>query len=160
MAELRNDSGALRFGLALAARAQGTGLPEPGAGASLLAAAGLEYLDRRDGDWWPLARLPVLYLPADAVEGLKGQLLAFLAGATPGFAWRPGEGAALGLQLGAVPGGAVVEVGLDLGGFLAESAGVAPRTGGELALFRFRSEQPALVLFADQLGQELGTLGP
>jgi hypothetical protein len=157
MAELRNDSGALRLGLELVA-AEGPESPGGPAGARLLASAGLEYLDRRDGEWWPIVRLPVLHLPAEAVDRLARDLAALVAGASAGFAWRAEEASAVGLQLGAVPGGAIVEVGIDLGAFLAETAGVPRRAEAELALFRFRAAQPALVVFSDALGRELGAL--
>lgn len=161
MAELRNDSGALRFAVELVSR---EGPPEvlpraEGAGqGSILATAGLEYLDRRDGEWWPLVRLPVLHLPAQAVRQLASQLSQFLRGGSPGFAWRSGDDAAAGLQFGASPGGAVVEVGLDLGAFLSESAGVPQRPDAELALFRFPATQAELVRFSDALSRELEAL--
>ena len=100
MAELQNDSGALRFALTLVAReAPSTGGPpgEEGPPGRLLAAAGLEYLDRRDGEWWPLLRLPPLHLPGAAVEGLLANLEATVAGGA-GFAWRPGAEAAFAVQ--------------------------------------------------------------
>jgi hypothetical protein len=130
----------------------------PGTEGSLLATAGLEYLDRRDGEWWPFVRLPVLHLPVPAVERLAAQLAEFLRGATPGFAWRPGDDAVAGLQVGAAPGGAIAEVGLDLGAFLAESAGAPRRPDTELALVRFRCAQADLVRFSDALSRELEAL--
>ncbi len=160
MAELRNDSGALRFAVELVGREAppDTGASaggQPGASGRILATAGLEYLDRRDGEWWPLVRLPVLYFPPAAVEGLIAQLAEVLRGTSAGFAWRPAEGAPAGLQIGAAPGGAVAEVGLDLGAFLAEFAGAPSRPDTELALFRFRCAQADLVRFSDALGREL-----
>jgi hypothetical protein len=159
MAELRNDSGALRLGLELVDRERAP--PETGgepASGRLLASARLEYLDRRDTEWWPLVRLPPLYLSAAAVERLVVDLSRLVAGGAAGFAWRSEEDAALALQLGVVPGGAIVEVGLDLGAFLADAAGVPRRAEAELALFRFRAAQPDLVVFSDALGRELGAL--
>jgi hypothetical protein len=162
MAELRNDSGALRFTVELVSRENPPrSLPGPGAAggdASILATAGLEYLDRRDGEWWPFVRLPVLHLPLPAVEGLASQLAELLRGATSGFAWRPADDAPAGLQVGAAPGGAVAEVGFDLGAFLEESAGVPRRPDAELALFRFRCAQADLVRFSDALTRELEAL--
>lgn len=164
MAELRNDSGALRFAVELVGReappdagASSSG-GEPAPGGRVLATAGLEYLDRRDGEWWPLVRLPVLYLSPAAVEGLIAQLAGVLRGTSAGFAWRPADGAPAGLQVGAAPGGAVAEVGLDLGVFLAEFAGAPSRPDTELALFRFRCAQADLVRFSDALGRELEAL--
>jgi hypothetical protein len=156
MAELRNDAGVLRFALEIAGR----GTPPPGdtgppGGGRLLAAAGLEYLDRRDGEWWPLLRLPVLYLSQGSARRLLEEAGALLRGTSPGFAWQPDDDPAVGLQLGPAPGGAVVEVGLDLGAFLAEVAGAPRRPEAELALVRFRAAQADLVRFAEALGREL-----
>ncbi len=163
MAELRNDTGALRFAVELLSRGAPPAEP-PGAGAageprgSLLARAGMEYLDRRDGEWWPLVRLPVLHLPAAAPDGLAAGLSEFLRGGSHGFSWRPGDEAPVGLQIGATPGGAIVEVGLDLAVLLADAAGVARRPNAELALFRYRAAQGDLVRFADALARELEAL--
>ncbi len=150
MAELRNDSGALRVALALVAREHG--------GERVLATVGVESLDRRDGEWWPLVRLPPLHLSAAALRALTGDRARLVRGATDGFAWSPAEGASFGLQLGAISGGAQLELGLDLGGFLADTAGVPPRADAELVLFRWRVLQQDLVLFADALGRELEAL--
>jgi hypothetical protein len=161
MAELVNDGGSLRFVLALAARETASLSPAATAGAPLrlLAGGGVEYLDHRDGEWWPILRLSALYVSAQAVEQLAQDLRALLAGSAPGFAWRPDEDAALGLQAGGEPGGAVVEVGLDVSRFLADVAGAPLRAGSELALFRFRATQDALVRFAGALVTELAELG-
>jgi hypothetical protein len=162
MAELRNDSGALRFVLELVAREGGApaGAAEaPAPAARLLAACGLDYLDQRDREWWPLLRLPPGYLPEAAVGRLQEELSRLLSGAAEGFAWRAAEAAPFGLQLSASPGGGVAEVGLDLGAFLADAGGVPWRLGAELALVRFQVAQAELVRFADALGRELETLG-
>ncbi len=150
MAELRNDNGALRVALALVAREQG--------GERVLATVAVESLDRRDGEWWPLVRLPPLHVSAGALRALSGDLRRLVRGAKPGFAWSPAEGSSFGLQLSATAGGAQLEVGLDLGGFLADTAGVPPRADSELVLFRWRVLQQDLVLFADALGRELEAL--
>lgn len=162
MAELRNDSGALRFAVELVSLESP---PSPVAGGAadggeqlVLGAAGLEYLDRRDGEWWPFVRLPVVHLPVRAIEALAARLGEFLRGGSAGFAWRPGDDAPAGLQLSSSPGGAVVEVGLDLGAFLAELAGAPRRPDAELALFRFRCVQADLVRFSDALARELGAI--
>jgi hypothetical protein len=154
MAELANDSGALRFALAVVALAAPTDV----GGAHVLATAGLEHLDRRDGEWWPLVRLPPLRLPVAALDALQAHLADLLRGGE-GFAWRPGEGAAVALQVGAAPGGAVVEVGLDLGALLADVAGAPHRPDAELALFRFQVRQAELVRFSDVLARELAEAG-
>jgi len=161
MAELRNDRGALRCALTLAGRASPSGPPVGGAGAPLellLASAAVEYLDARDGEWWPLVRLPPLRVAAAQVDELLAGTAALLRGEGDGFAWRAGEDAPLALQLGAAPGGAVVEVGLDLSGFLADAAGGGGAPGGELALFRFRAAQADLVRFSGALAGELGAI--
>ena len=163
MAELRNDSGALRFAVELVGQAPSRPMLAPEAidaanGRQVLASAGLEVLDRRDGEWWPIVRLPALRLSLDAVERLASGMAELVRGSAPGLAWRPEDDAAVGLQIGAEPGGAVVEVGLDLGVFLAESAGVPRRPGAELALFRFRATQADLVRFSDALARDLEAL--
>jgi hypothetical protein len=153
MAELRNDSGALRLALVLVAREAGSAVAE-----RLLVTAALEYLDQRDGEWWPLVRLPPLHLPVVAVERLLTDQADLLRGVSAGFSWRPGADASLGLQVGVVQGGAVLEIGLDLGAFLADVAGVPLRAEEELALFRFRALQQDLVKFSEALGRELEAL--
>lgn len=165
MAELRNDSGALRLAVELVSRdpatapGAGPGGASPGAPAGrLLATAALEYLDRRDGEWWPLVRLPPARFAEAAAARLLDELGRLLQGASGGFAWRPGEEAGFAIQLGADEGGAVLEVGLDLGAFLADAAGVAWRPEAELALFRFRAAQADLVRFSDALSRELEAL--
>jgi hypothetical protein len=124
----------------------------------VLATAALEYLDRRDGEWWPLVRLPPIWIDPEGVGALVGGLRDVLQGVAPGFAWQSSEAASLGVQLGAAPPGAVVEVGLDLGPLLAESSGLAPGAGGELALFRFAATSAALVRFAGRLEAQLAEL--
>lgn len=161
MAELRNDRGALRCALTLAGRASPAGPPAGGMAEpalELLATAAVEYLDARDGEWWPLVRLPPLRLAAAQVDELLAGAAALLRGEGEGFAWRAGDGAPLALQLGAAPGGAVIEIGLDLSAFLADAAGVSGAPGSELALFRFRAAQADLVRFSDALAEELGAV--
>jgi len=145
MAELVNDAGTLRFALVQA------GEDEQG---QVLGAAGLEYLDRRDGGWWPLLRLPVVRLPRASLEELQHEIASLLSGTKPGFSWRPGEGDPVALQFGAASGGAIVEVGLDVGVFLEEATGVPKRPEAELALFRFHALVPSLVLFSQGLRSE------
>jgi hypothetical protein len=155
MAELVNDAAALRFVLDVAAREAGT----DAAHGRLLVGGGVEYLDARDREWWPMLRLPPAYIPPGAVESLVSGVREVLQGATPGFAWRPTPDAAIALQLGTVPGGFVVEVGLDVGAFLGDVAGVPRRLDAELALFRFHASTEAIVRFADALAREVAGLG-
>jgi len=168
MAELPNDAGTLRLRVELVDREAPVRGPVPvvtedgrAPSGRLLGAAGVEYYDPRDGEWWPVVRLPALYLAAESFASLDGQFRDLLAGAIPGFAWQSGEDGALGLQLGpAEPpgGGLVVEVGIDLAAFLAEVGQVPARPGAELALFRFATTRPAAVAFADALRREGGRL--
>ncbi len=165
MADLESDNRSLRMRLAVAGREAPVRGPVAVAGPAgppagrLLARASLDYLDRRDGERWPFVTLPVLHLAPEAARALVDGLADLCRGAAPGFAWRSGEGGALGLQVG-VPAGAapealLVEVGFDLSGFLAETAGAQPRQGLELALFRFPATRAALVSFAADLRAEV-----
>lgn len=169
MADLVSDSGALRFRLRLVDReATPRGPVPPAAGVGrapagrLLAAASLDYLDRHDGERWPLVELAALLLAPEAARSLAGGLADLVRGAAQGLAWQSGDPAALGLQASApgdAPGGPwLVEVGMDLSGFLADAAGTPARPGAELALFRFPAARAALVAFASALESELGEL--
>jgi hypothetical protein len=152
MADLANDSGVIRLRVEPVTRE---------AGGRILASVALEYRDARDGEWWPLVRLPVVHLSPGGTDALVSALQDLLQGVVPGFAWQSGDGA-LGVQIG-VPDGQgdllVVEVGMDLALFLAESAGVPRREGAEAALFRWPVTRGAAVAFADALRREAGSLG-
>jgi hypothetical protein len=172
MAELPNDTGSLWFRLDLVDREAPLRGPAPVAtedgrmpSGRLLASASIEYLDRRDGERWPLVRLAVLYLSVDSARALVAGLSDLLQGNAPGFAWRSGDDAAVGLQIGAPesPPGEPrahlqVDVGLDLSLFLQEAAGAPRRPAGELALFRFSAGRPAVVAFADAVRGEAEVL--
>jgi hypothetical protein len=151
MADLANDSGVIRLRVDPVTRESG---------GRVLASAAVEYRDARDGEWWPIVRLPVLHLAAGGAESLLGALRDLMQGVIPGFSWQSGDGA-LGLQLG-VPEGQgdllLAEVGLDLALFLAESAGAPRREGAEAALFRWPVTRGAAVAFADALRRESGAL--
>ncbi|MGA8891881.1 MAG: hypothetical protein WB493_09950 [Anaeromyxobacteraceae bacterium] len=152
MADLANDSGAIRLRLDPVQRE---------AGGRILASASIEYRDARDGEWWPVVRLPVVHLPAGSERTLHAALQDLLQGTAPGFAWQSGDGA-LGLQIG-IPEGQgqllLAEVGMDLALFLAESAGAPRREGAEAALFRWPVTRAAAVAFADALRRETEALG-
>jgi hypothetical protein len=147
MADLANDSGVIRLRVDPVTREEG---------GRLLASAALEYRDARDGEWWPIVRLPVVHLVLGGAESLVAALQDLMQGVIPGFAWQSGDGA-LGVQIG-VPEGQgellVAEVGMDLALFLAESAGVPRREGAEAALFRWPVTRGAAVAFADSLRRE------
>lgn len=168
MAQLSNDTGSLWFRLDLVDREAPVRGPVPMVtedgrvpSGRLLATASLEYLDARDGERWPLVRLPVLYVSPESARSLVAGLSDVLQGNAPGFAWQSGEDAAVGLQVG-VPEGSSdvlrVEVGLDLSLFLAEAAGAPRRPASELALFRFAASRPGAVAFADALRREVEVL--
>ena len=152
MADLANDSGVIRLRVDPVTREEG---------GRVLASAALEYRDARDGEWWPIVRLPVVHLVPGGAESLVAALQDLMQGVIPGFAWQSGDGA-LGLQVG-VPDGQgellVAEVGMDLALFLAESAGAPRREGAEAALFRWPVTRGAAVAFADALRRESVSLG-
>jgi hypothetical protein len=151
MADLPSDSGAIRLRLDPVQRE---------AGGRILASAAIEYRDARDGEWWPLVRLPVLHLHPGAADSLVAGMRDLLQGTVPGFAWQAGDGS-LGLQVGVAEGQGTLllaEVGVDLGLFLAESAGTPRREGAEAALFRWPVTRAAGVAFADALRGEAGGL--
>jgi len=172
MAELPNDTGSLWFRLDLVDREAPVRGSVPAVteassdgkapGGRLLATASLAYLDPRDGEKWPVVRLPVLYLSSESAQALVAGLSDVLQGNAPGFAWQSGEDAAVGLQVGApegAPAGVLqVEVGVDLALFLSEAAGAPRRPASELALFRFAASRPAVVAFADAVRGEVEVL--
>jgi hypothetical protein len=168
MADLANDAGTLRLRLALVDRETPVRGPLPVEGGDgrassgrLLGTAGVELLDRRDGEWWPVLRIAALYLAPAAVQALVGGLQDVLQGNAPGFAWQEGDPPALGVQVGAVEGAEgsiLVEVGLDLSVVLADLAEVARRPGAELALFRWTATRAGVVAFAGALRAEAGSL--
>lgn len=160
MAFLANDTASLRLQVQLVQRELTRGAALPG---RVLAVAGLEYLDRKDGEHWPVVRLPPLWLLSDAVDALLEGVQRLARGEAAGFSWQSGGDGAVGLQVGQPQGEAgplLVEVGLDLSGFLADVAEVPARPGAELALFRFASTRAALVAFGDGLRTELEALAP
>ncbi len=166
MADLLSDTGSLRLRLdpvTREAELRGPGLlpasdGRPASGRLLMTVA-LDYLDRRDGERWPLVHLPVVYVAGESARALADGLGQVCAGAAPGFAWQSGEEAALGIQLGrpeGTPEGILLaEIGLDLSPFLSDAAGTPRRPGAELALFRFPVARAALVAFAAALRAEV-----
>ncbi|HSB18834.1 MAG TPA: hypothetical protein VLD85_02365 [Anaeromyxobacteraceae bacterium] len=157
MASLQNDAGSMRLAVALVDReAPPAGhLPlADGASGRFLCTAAVEHFDRRDREWWPFVRIPALYLGPAAVDALVEGARQVLQGSAPGFAWQPGLGVPIALQLGAADDGpgVVVEVGIDLGPWLAEM--VAGPPGREACLFRFAATRADLVRFADALAAE------
>lgn len=158
MAVLQNDAGSMRLSLRIVHREAPPPAGQPTfagvPGGRILAVAAVEHFDRRDGEWWPFVRLPAIHVPGEALEGLPGGLRDLLSGAIPGLAWQPAH-TPLGLQVGEAEGvpGLLVEVGLDLGPWLAEQ--VAGGAGGEACLFRFAAARAEVVRFADAVAAEL-----
>jgi hypothetical protein len=151
MPHLLSESGAMRLLVDLVTIERDAG--------RVVATTAVEWLDRRDGEWWPFVRLPVVHLQAGAAEALLGGLRDLLQGAEPGFSWTAEQGAALALQIGAGEGGAaVVEVGIDLGAFLSEAAGSSAPRSTELALFRFSAARADVVRFAGEIEDQVRSL--
>ncbi len=169
MADLPNDAATLRLRIDLVDREAPLRGPVPVLSADgtapsgrLLAAVGVEYLDRQDREWWPLVRVPVLYLAPGGLRSFAEGLCDVLGGAAPGVAWQSGDDGALGVQVGAPQGGEgdllVVEVGIDLSLFLSEAGPGPRRPGAELALFRWQASRAAAVAFTDALRRETAAL--
>lgn len=162
MAVLPNDAGSMRLAVALVDREA----PLPGGqptfagvpSGRFLCTAAVEHFDRRDREWWPFVRLPALYVPAEGFEALVAGVRELLAGGAPGFAWQPGPGVPLALQLAESEGAFRVEVAVDLGPWLAEMVPGPP--GSEACLFRFAATRAGLVRFADAVAAEAREVPP
>ena len=145
MAALVNDSGVMRFSLALERRHDD----------KFLGSAGVEVFDRRDGEFWPLVRVPVVKVAAHEVMPLVDALKECCAGSRPGVTMHFGEANEIALNLGPQNGGGfLVEIGFDLSVVLREHAGVVSEPGRELSLFRFSTSTEQVVKFGDQLRAE------
>jgi hypothetical protein len=166
MADLLSDTGSLRLRVDAVTREAAVRGPAAAPASDgrvpsgrLLVTVALDYLDRRDGERWPMVHLPVLYVSPESARSLAAGLGDVCAGTRPGFAWQSGEEAALGIQVGKPDGAAedalLAEIGVDLSSFLSDAAGVARRPGAELALFRFPITRAALVSFAAALRSEV-----
>lgn len=158
MAALPNEAASMRLAIALVDRESPLATGQPAfAGVPagrFLGTAAVEHFDRRDGEWWPFVRLPAVHVGPAAVDALVEGARQVLQGAVPGFAWQPGPGMPLAVQLGApedLPG-ILVEVAVDLGPWLAEMVPGPP--GSEACLFRFAASRADLVRFADALAAE------
>ena len=190
MAQLPNPRGSLRFVLSLGAvetaapppredptSCEAPAVPGPGRSAlpilsdagvlrnRVLATAAVEYLDRRDREFWPYVRFAVLWLGPGDAEGLLEGVSRLVRDEVPGFLFRSSGSAELGLQISKLPGLAgaaqdsyAVEVGLDLGPLLTESAGGPHSAGEALSLFRYTTSRPHLVAFGQSLREELQAL--
>ena len=162
MAVLLNQTSNLRFRLRLLHRLS-DGVLTP---ASLRIEAGVERYQhpepagRAEHGFAPLVTLPeATLLDLDLIGFLQAleQLLEQLgqpqvAGAPQAFAaLEPSVDPALALRIGAGPGAAQVEVGLDLRAILEPVGGQRSEPGHDLALFRFFADARPLASFCAQL---------
>jgi hypothetical protein len=165
VAVLHNEAKNLRFFMELVDREVPPivpGQPRPGAESiRILGTTGVEFYDRRDQAFWPFIRLPVVYFGGTDPTDLVVSIRDLCALKIPGFAFRTGTQNDVALQLSRLEsGGFVVEVGLDLATYLLESSGQLGDPGKELAMFRYVTRTDELVIFADQLKQEMERLPP
>jgi len=165
MAVLHNEPRTLRLALELVDREVPPIVPGappvPREAVRVLGSAGVEFLDRRDQGFWPILRLPVVYLGGEDAPSLVRSIRDLCSLKSDGFSFRTGAQKEFGFQIGRQKGGGfIVEVGIDLSAFLFETAGVLGEPGRELALFRFTTSTSELVVFADQVKQELERLPP
>ncbi len=165
MAVLHNDAKNLRFFLELVDREVPPLVPgqppTPAEAIRVLGTTGVEFFDRRDKEFWPFLRLPVIYLAGGDGHALIHSLKDLCSLKSPGFVFRAGVQSELALQISRQTGGGfLVEVGIDLATYLLETSGLSGDPGRELAMFRFTTSTGELVLFADQVKQQLEALPP
>ncbi len=165
MAVLHNDAKNLRLFLELVDREVPPVVPgqpaPPAESVRVLATAGVEFFDWRDKTFWPFIRLPVLYLAGGDGHALIHSLKDLCSLKSPGFVFRTGNQSELAVQIARQEGGGfIVEVGIDLSTYLYETSGLQGEPGRELAMFRFGVGTSDLVVFADQVKQELEKLPP
>lgn len=165
MAVLHNDAKTLRLFIEFVDRevpALVPGQPPvPADSIRVLGTAGVEFYDRRDESYWPFIRLPVIYYGGGDASALIQSIRDLCSLTVPGFVFRTGTQNDLAVQIARVEaGGFVVEVGIDLATYLLETSGLQGAPGQELALFRFTTSTSELVVFADQVKQELTRLPP
>lgn len=151
MAFLTNRSAALRFALRFIQKEKGS--------ERVLGSAEIEYLDRRDNSYWPVLRLPVLYIHradgldiSDAVKDLcrKGR---------DGFSVTLGADQELAIQMARTDEDVfLVELGMDLASVFSQVSGKQSAVGEELSLFRLLCHTRDLVVFASQLREEAEAL--
>ena len=165
MAVLHNDAKNLRLFVEIVDRevpAVVPGQPPPPPEAvRMIGTAGVEFFDRRDNQYWPFIRLPVIRYGGNDGHELIHSLKDLCSLKVPGIGFRTGDVGELVLQLARQEGGGfVAEVGLDLSTFLLEASGAQGEPGRELAMFRFTTSTAEVVKFADQIKQELEKLPP
>jgi len=165
MAVLHNEAKNLRLVLELVDREVPPIVPgqppAPPDTIRVLGTVGVEFLDRRDKSFWPFIRLPVIYYGSGDGTALVQSIRDLCSLKIPGFALRTGTQGDLALQIGRQDSGSfVVEVGIDLATYLFETSGLQGEPGRELALFRYSTNTAELVVFADQIKQEMEHLPP
>lgn len=160
MAELDNDTYTLRLQLALADRELVPGATDktPAEAFRVLGTAAVEFFDRRDKEFWPFLRLPSLYLAGEDAPALIEALRDLCAMKRDSFLLRTGDRGELAVGVARGGGGFDVEVGVDLAPILAQVSGTPGEPGHQLAMFRFTTGTAQVVVFADQLKQELERL--
>jgi len=165
MALLHNQAKNLRLVLELVDREVPAVIPgqpaAPPESVRVLGTVGVEFFDRRDKSFWPFIRLPVIYYGGGDGAALVQSIRDLCSLKIPGFALRTGAQGDLALQIGRQEGdNFVVEVGIDLASYLFETSGLQGEPGRELALFRYSTSTAELVVFADQVKQEIERLPP
>ncbi len=165
MAYLSNQSRTLRWKLQLADKEilppAGQKDPPPSGTGRILATTSLDFFDRRDKDYWPLYRQPVLWISIEDGRNLVDQVSSLIRGEVASFAFQPAGAPEIGWGFArGEDGGYTVELGFDLHAMLAHVSGAPGESGRDLALFRFATTQAELVAFADQLRTELRELLP
>lgn len=117
--------------------------------------AAVEFFDRRDKEFWPIVRLPVVRMSQPDAHALVDALKAVCSQQRPGFSLRTGATEELQLQIGRDNEGVAIEVGVDLSAYLVETSGVRSEPGKELALFRFSADFADLVIFGKAITDRL-----
>ncbi len=120
-------------------------------GDAITSSSGIEAFDRRDQQFWPFVRLPVLKANLAALAKLSADLKLLCSNQQPRIETVLGAAAEIQLVLTAESGHYVAEVGIDLGLALAEVSGIASPPRSDLSLFRFTVPTADVVTFAGAL---------
>ncbi len=129
-------------------------------GADFTSSCGIEAFDRRDQQFWPFVRLPVLKANAAALARLSTDLKRLCSHQQPRIEAVLGAAAEIQLVLTADSGHYLAEVGIDLGLALAEVSGIPSPPRSDLSLFRFTVPTADVVTFAGALQQAATSSGP
>jgi hypothetical protein len=125
---------------------------------AFIATAAVEFFDKRDQDFWPMLRLPVVRMSIEDGAALVNAIRDVCSQSRPGFSFRTGVTEEL--QLNVLRDGptAAIEIGMDLSAYLKETTGISSPAGRELALFRFDAGLTELVVFGDALASKQSEL--